>query len=184
MTLDDIGGWFCEQNRRNLDRLIREHQVRSVLEIGSFLGLSAAWFADRVEHVTCIDLWCEPATHDSNNNLVATLRNNNLPTDFYHLFEQNLRAYGVWDKITVIRGNSHDPAIAAQVPAYDLVYIDGDHSPKGCASDLELYADRARCVVCGDDFVAIPEFGVIEAVTHHVRQFMLKVDAPFWWVEK
>ena len=60
-----IGGWFCEQNRTNLDRLIKKHHVKRVLEIGSFLGLSAAWFAQHVEHVTCIDLWREEAIEDS-----------------------------------------------------------------------------------------------------------------------
>ena len=181
-----IAGWFARENRIELGRLICRHQIKTVVEIGSFLGLSAVWFAQRVEHVYCVDTWVETATYESENNLVGTLRRWDLPRDFFPLFRDNVMRSGVWHKITPIRGHSH--YVHAEVPEVDLVYIDGDHSYEGCKRDIELYRDKARVCLCGDDYAERIEsdgtgktkaFGVIEAVND------LLPDAqhvgPFWW---
>jgi hypothetical protein len=181
MKADEIGGWFPDENRQTLEYLIDKYPIRSVLEIGSFLGLSAAWFAQRVEHVTCVDLWIENATARSNNNLVETLQQCGLPRDFFDIFCRNMKAVGVMDKITAIRGNSR--FVADLVPAHDLVYIDADHSLEGCTSDLTLYGPKARFVLCGDDFVDRPEFGVIPAVRQYIPAPHLRTYVPFWWAE-
>ncbi len=51
---EPIPGWFAMENRSELQRLIEKHGVKTVIEVGSFLGLSAVWFAQRVEHVFCL----------------------------------------------------------------------------------------------------------------------------------
>jgi len=184
MSLDEIGGWFPQENRTELERLISQHDIHSVLEIGSFLGLSAAWFASRpgVERVTCVDLWRETATEDSHNNLCATLRRFGIPRDFYRIFVSNMQEFGVWNRIYTVRGNSRD--VHGRVGDHDLVYIDGDHSYAGCLSDLNLYGPKARKVLCGDDFLAQDTFGVIEAVRGYVAPEHLHTNGPFWWTAK
>ena len=181
--MGEIAGWFAPENRERLQMLIDLHQVKTVVEIGSFLGRSAVWFAERVEHVYCVDTWYEGATFESENNLLRTLRTWELPRDFFSIFRDNVMRSGVWNKITPIRG--HSRWVAPQVPVCDLVYIDGDHSYAGCRHDIETYQDKARLVICGDDyaqrvdFVGTPAFGVIEAVTEAFPDH--QHAGPFWW---
>ncbi len=172
-----IAGWFGEEHRRTLTGLIREHQISSVLEVGSFLGLSAVWFAQRVDSVTCIDQWFELATHESENNLVGTLRRWALPRDFFPIFRDNVMRSGLWHKIHPIRGHSH--YVAGEAPFVDLAYIDGDHSYEGCKRDIEIYRQRARKVVCGDDYVEREGFGVIQAVKEAFPNH--QHSGVFWW---
>ncbi len=164
MTLDQIPGWMPQENRDKLTELIREYDIRTVVEIGSFLGLSAGWFAQRVEHVTCVDWWQgSPKT--------------GIPMDCYQQFKRNMEALGVADKITTIRGNSND--VADRVRLADLVYIDGDHSFDGCKRDIELYRSNARRVICGDDYAPREYYQVIEAVTATLPDH--QHYGEFWW---
>lgn len=174
-----IPGWFGDENRRELARLIAEHDVKSVVEVGSFMGLSAVWFAQRVDSVTCVDLWFEPANHETENNLVGTLRRWDLPNDFFPLFRDNVMRSGLWHKIHPVRGNSH--FVHGEVPFVDLAYIDGDHSYEGCKRDVEIYREKARRVICGDDYVVREGFGVIEAVSELLPGH--KSAGSFWWAE-
>jgi hypothetical protein len=187
---EPIPGWFADENREELSAIISHRNIRTVIEVGSFLGLSAVWFAQQVEHVYCIDTWCELATFESENNLVGTLRRWDLPRDFFPIFRDNVMRSGVWHKITPVKGHSH--YVHAEVPVCDLVYLDGDHSYEGCKRDIEIYQDKARVVLCGDDYAQRIEsdgkggqkaaFGVIEAVSE------LLPDAqhvgPFWYWER
>jgi hypothetical protein len=155
------------------------------VEVGSFLGLSAVWFARRVEQVHCVDTWREGATYESDNNLVGTLRRWGYPCpfDFFPIFRENIMRSGVWHKITPIHGGSQH--VIGQVPHADLVYLDAGHRYEEVKSDILLYKERARVILCGDDYVkredidGSPCFGVIEAVNE------LLPDAqhvgPFWW---
>lgn len=179
--IGDIGipGWFAPENQANLARLIAEHEIRSVIEIGSFMGLSAVWFAHRVEQVTCIDRWYEEANYVSDNNLVGTLRRWELPRDFFHIFRENVMRSGVWHKITPIRGNSH--YVHGEAGFADLTYIDGDHTEKGCEMDIRIYRDKTRKIICGDDYVQREGYGVIEAVTKLLPRH--KHDGAFWWCD-
>lgn len=172
-----IAGWFAPENRRTLARLITEHEVSSVVEVGSFMGLSAVWFAQRVERVTCVDAWYEPATYESENNLVGTLRRWELPRDFFALFRDNVMRSGFWHKIHPVRGHSH--YVHGEVAPADLIYVDGDHSYDGCKRDIELYLPKARKLICGDDYSERNGFGVIEAVKELLPSH--QSDGPFWW---
>lgn len=178
--LGDVTGWFPVENREELERLIHEHNVRTVVEVGTFLGLSAIWFAARVERVVCVDRWYEPANAPNGNNLVSTLEAAKLPKDFFDVFRNNVLRAGVQDKIFPIRGDSN--AVHELVEEADLVYIDADHSFEGCSSDIRLYAPKARKVVCGDDYLVWDSFRVIEAVKSIYPEH--KSRGRFWWVVK
>jgi hypothetical protein len=176
-----IPGWFARENREQLGRLIIERDIKSVIEVGSFLGLSAVWFAERVEQVYCIDTWMELATYESDNNLVSTLRRWDLPRDFFPLFRDNVMRSGVWHKICPVKGASQD--VHGEVPVCDLVYLDGNHSYEGCKRDIKIYQDKARACLCGDDFTVRKDFGVIEAVTELLPG--AQHVGPFWyWIRE
>ena len=176
--IEGIPGWFPEEHRTALERIIEEYHVKSVVEVGSFLGLSAVWFARRVDKVTCVDTWFEEANYDSPNNLTGTLRRWEWPRYFFHLFRENVIRAGVWHKIYPVRGRSY--CVHEEVEAADLVYIDADHSYEGCKRDIQLYRSKARKIICGDDYNPnVPEFGVIHAVDELLPQ--RQVSGTFWW---
>jgi len=171
MHVDEIPGWFPPEAREELARLIEKHNIRTVLEIGTCYGLSAGWFAQRVERVTCIDQWHEiPCA--------------GVPANVYDLFRANMAALDVAEKVTVIRGDSHSPDIVAVAPEVDLVYIDGDHTYEGCKADIAAYGPKARFVLCGDDYSTEPPevAGVIRAVDEMVPD--KQTHGRFWWVVK
>ncbi len=172
-----ISGWFAPENRIELDRLIEEHGIETVTEVGSFMGLSAVWFAQRVRQVNCIDTWFEPSNVESQNNLLLTMRRWDIPRDFFFMFRDNVLRSGLWNKILPLRGTSAD--MAEQAPVSDLVYIDGDHSYEGCKRDIELYLPKAQRIICGDDYTDRDGFGVIDAVTEALPQH--KSNGVFWW---
>jgi hypothetical protein len=184
-TMEPIPGWFARENQETLETLIAEHGIRTVVEVGSFLGLSAVWFARRVEQVTCVDTWYEGATYESDNNLVGTFRRWGYPVpfDFFPLFRENVMRSGVWHKITPIKGHSH--FVQDEVPPADLVYIDAGHKYEQVKRDIQIYQDKAIKILCGDDFAERKDidgskcFGVIEAVTELLPG--AQHVGPFWW---
>lgn len=180
---DGIGGWFPDQNRLNLSRLIQEHRVRTVVEVGTFLGLSAAFFAsfDQIESVVCVDPFCEYDTARRWNNLVETLEGYRIPNPFFHLFKENMERLGCWAKIRPVIGLSK--YVSGNVPDADLVYLDGDHSLEGLRSDLALYGPKARKVLCGDDYHLDPKGApFFPGVRQGVDELGgCSSDGPFWW---
>lgn len=178
-------GWFKHQEP--LAALIKQHNVRSVLEVGSFLGESAIWFAQQpgVERVTCIDRWTETATRRTTNNLVEALELNGLPRLFHGMFLMNLANAGVLERVTSLVGDSKDPAVVAAAPVADLVYLDGDHSDAGVLADLQNYGPKAAKVLCGDDYDDNPEFGVRRQVDRLFPGHGVGGDGGhFWWEVK
>lgn len=164
-------GWFDDANRNKLDELIKEFDIKSVVEIGSFLGLSAVWFSERVEKVTCIDKFEEVETQETSNNMVGTLKQLGLPTNFYDIFLENIKDH---KNIDVIKSWSKEGAPLS--PEVDLIYIDGDHTYEGCKSDIELYLPKAKKIICGDDYTdRFP--GVIKAAD----EIGAEHSGPFWW---
>ena len=183
-----IAGWFARENREQLGKLIAEHNIKSVVEIGSFLGLSAVWFAQRVESVHCVDTWYEGATFESENNLVGTLRRWGYPCpyDFFPLFRDNVMRSGYWHKIHPIKG--HSQFVVDEVPFADLIYLDAGHKYEEIKRDIEIYREKAGVILCGDDYTErmesdgtgeTPCFGVIEAVTELLPNH--QYVGPFWW---
>lgn len=173
-----FGGWFGDENKRNLERLIAKHQVRTVAEIGSFLGYSSAWFARRLEKVYCIDKWRAYAESSDDRDLLAICERLHIPLDFYEMWKRNMEAEGVFHKITPLRGYS--VSAAHLLREADLIYIDGDHSMPGCMSDIMNYLPKAKKVICGDDYTN--DFpGVKRAVSELLPAH--QHDGPFWWFE-
>jgi len=173
---EPIDAWLYPELQVKLAELMDQHEVRTVLEIGSCYGCSAIWFAQRVGLlglVGCVDTWDDIPEHGLYN--VASA------------FRENVRDAGMGKAIIPCRGNSHDKRVRdsfALAGRYDLVYLDGDHTYEGVKQDIEMYGPLARKVLCGDDYdVDLPSVaGVIRAVDELVpgRQTV----GRFWWTDK
>lgn len=139
-------GWFPIENQNALLKLIKENNVKTVIEVGSFLGSSAAFFATHCDHVYTIDpfkKWKEGVERGGIDELDEY---------FYDQFDFNMKALGVRDKITAIPVTSVDGAGLFPTLKADLVYIDGTHDYENVKRDIELWLGRANIVICGDDY--------------------------------
>lgn len=144
MDYKDIPGWFHQHTADTLTKLIQEHNVLDVIEIGSFLGKSAAFFASQVWEVTCIDPF--KAWPEGNQNGDSQLAGE----DFYDKFLENTKEY---KNIVVIRLSSvtADYTWSRNIKS-DLVYIDGAHDYDSVKLDIQMFTPRAKKIICGDDY--------------------------------
>lgn len=174
-----IFGWFGSHHEKALDELIKKHNVKTVLEIGSFLGKSTAFFAKRVDKVICVDPFVMWAEGMKNNDAI-----HHGGADFFEQFVSNMKEEGVYEKLDIIRLPSQDAieSVRANYPdGVDLIYIDGAHDLNSVKDDIELYEPWAKKVISGDDFDA-NWFGVVQAVMGYYSG-RVQLAGNFWFVE-
>jgi predicted O-methyltransferase YrrM len=141
----NIPGWFPTTNQETLEKLISEHNIETVIEIGSFVGLSTVFFAERVKKVYAVDPFD------------AITRINYLHGEMkvaaekqYENFLENTKGF---DNIEVLQMTSEKAAdhLSMFLEA-DLIYIDGSHEYKDVKKDIEMWFPRAVKILCGDDY--------------------------------
>lgn len=155
----DLSGWLPVGNARLLRQLIREHDVRTVLEIGSFCGLSTLLFALNCEKVTTIDTFAGDPT-DAVFSIPPVLAR---VARQRAILDGNLEAFGVLDKVEVLTGKSHDVLDTLAGRSFDLVYIDGAHDFETVYGDILRALPMATKVLTGDDYSTL-WVGVRQAV--------------------
>lgn len=146
-TRQDIRGWFSKPNEDALASLIKGYNIKTVIEIGSFLGASTAFFAENCEKVICIDpfkMWDDFITDGQ--------PRGDLPDDFFPLFWRNMELLDLTDKVephvmTSFEAASDMPSLRA-----DLIYIDAAHDEKSVTEDIKMWLPRANKIICGDDY--------------------------------
>jgi predicted O-methyltransferase YrrM len=179
MAHDGYAGTMPAPHAGDLDYLIDRCGVKSVVEIGSFLGTSATFFAKHyvIDWVVCIDPgrvvqdWWAPQVLEAG-----------LPLDYEPLFRRNVEMEGCSGKVSLLRGIS--AAVVDQAPVADMVYIDGDHTYEGCHSDIRLYLPKAGKVICGDDFHYDPEGNAYFPGVHQAVEELLpgfEFSPRIWW---
>lgn len=111
------GGGTHEANKVNgLIDLVSDLKPSKVLEIGSHKGVSTEVFLLLSDHVTVIDPW----------------------QDSPKAYEEFLSRTSRYSNLSIIKGYS--PQDLDQVPdqSFDLIYIDGVHSPPNVADDITV----------------------------------------------
>lgn len=174
-----IESHLTHRERVELCRLAARAGVTTVVEIGSYLGASAAAFgaglaraANQRARIYCIDTWNNDAMSEGQRDTMES-------------FLENTRPYR--SVIVPTRGWSTEvaPSIAAAAGQIDLLFIDGDHSFKGCLADWQAYVPLLRpgARVAFHD-VGWAE-GVQQVIARHVRpRVKREVRLPnLWWGE-
>jgi Methyltransferase domain len=171
--VSEVPGWFPQENQITLLELIYKHHIQTVIEIGSFLGKSAVFFARWCRWVGCVDPFVLPKTGNEGEIYVleqvrADHRN------FFRDFQENTAGLrGIHPYV----GTSE--TWAPRLRPVDLVYIDGEHSYGSVRRDIDLYLPKAKFVICGDDYTHAP--GVRKAVDELLPGRLTM--GPFWWWE-
>lgn len=179
---NEIFGWFPSESQTTMDKLIKDHDIKTVIEIGCFLGKSTAFIAKRVDKVLAIDPFVKWEDIDRPNGDVEKYGGD----DFFDKFWENMEAEGVDTKITTIRSKSFDARFDAKgefPKGADLVYVDGLHDYQSVTVDLAMYYPMANKIICGDDYDENWP-GVKEAVDSFFDgKAKVHVEGRIWWVE-
>lgn len=128
-----IGGYLMQQHPGEFAELVQAlhgRPIRSYLQVGSAAGGAERFLCEQlgIRELTIIDMGDHPQ--------FSTWENQNRPA---------LLNLGV--SVTEHIGNSHDEAAAEFLTGqgkFDLVGIDGDHTPAGVRMDWELVAPSLR----------------------------------------
>ncbi len=95
------------------------------------------------------------------------------------------------DKLEWIERPSRQAAPLIKNGELDFVYIDGDHTTKGTASDIELYLPKVKIggLICGDNWEFLPVRKAVTAFAE-IRQeplfkdFNRDTNCIDWWLTK
>jgi hypothetical protein len=175
--------WGWNGDRPIFPALVQDIKPKLVIEVGSWMGLSAANLAQSCQHlgldtaVICIDTWLGSKEHWRDPDLLKHLELKNGYPDFYKRFLTNMVNSEVGDRVVPLPMPSQIGASYLkdfpEVRA-ELIYIDGSHDEKDVYDDLSAYWDilAPGGVVFGDDWPW-------DSVANAVKGFCAGVGVPY-----
>ena len=168
-----IHSHLTSRERYQLFKLARSK--KQILEIGSYVGASAACFgaaqdASEASRIYCIDTWQNDAMTEGKK-------------DTYQEFLKNTSLYSKW--IVPVRGFSTAVVedVRRQTTTLDLLFIDGDHSYEGAKADWDSY----RSFLKSGSIVVFHDYGWAEGVQRVIEEDAKPVVSSFnnlpnmWW---
>ncbi len=171
--------WFSDDETRGHLRFFKmliPTQPRTIVELGSFLGRSAAgWLKIFPEaHVIAIDSWLESFVLKTTPPLPGLLP---LPTFQVNLWDQQSRVTAI--RKTSVEGlqTLHDFQVTP-----DVIYVDADHSVEAVIADVSQCLDlfpKARLI--GDDWNR-PSVQAGMARVSAERGFRFAACRNVWWI--
>ena len=141
---NNIAGWFPDSNQKTLAKLIKDHDIKTVIEIGSFVGLSTVFFAERCEHVIAIEPFNALQNCDYLNDEMKKIAENQRAE-----YDKNTAGF---KNIDTIASTSKQANRLPYFPDADLIYIDGSHKYEDVLEDIQIWLPKAKIVICGDDY--------------------------------
>jgi predicted O-methyltransferase YrrM len=163
----DLGeNWFTNEKllTKTLDKYFKKDTPLHFLEIGSWKGRSAIWFLENyLKHkdskLYCVDTWDMSNWNDFNQEKVQLEANSarikELKLDsLYEQFLFNIQSKGFKDKCIPVKKKSVLALAEFEDNFFDFIYIDGDHSEKGCYEDLTAAWPKVKegGIMFGDDW--------------------------------
>ncbi len=171
-------GFFSEDNRQMLDKIIADIKPMRVVEVGTWCGLSAAHMARAVKpwggHVFCVDIWKPVGQVGQYAGIIPHP---------YKQFLSNVIHWGLTDDITPMRMTSLEASEVYPEDGADLIYIDADHGYESTQADILAWWKclRKGGVMCGDD---IQWGGVREGILKACEKIgaeLLESTMPHFW---
>lgn len=128
ISVDGVVGWLIPGDVDYLNAAALELPPNpAILEIGSWMGLSATIFVRTREDATvhCVDTWQGGPEHAG----MAELG------DLYETFKKNVAPFG--ERVVAYRMTSLEATSLLRGRQFDLVFVDGEHTEHGALTDLE-----------------------------------------------
>lgn len=170
-------GWFC--NGEQIESLIKTHPIRTIIEVGSWLGCSTRFMASLLPEggkVYAVDHWLGSPEHQPG----QYAHHSSLPI-LYEQFLSNVIHSKLTHVIVPIRLPSLEAALDPSLPLADLIYIDAGHDPESVYADLKAWYPRVRKggVLCGDDWTWDSVRIAVEIFAEK-KQLKIQSDGNFW----
>lgn len=180
----DPQGWYA--NTQEMANLLQSRPVKTVIEVGSWLGSSTRHIASVLPtgaKVYAIDHWLGSEEHQPGGSAYYTA----LPY-LYQQFLSNVIHANLTDKIIPLRMTSLEAAqylsINLDTPA-DIVYLDASHDTISVYNDMCAWYPfvEGHGILCGDDWTWK---SVRKAVKKFAEKKHLKVHSSgnFWYLTK
>ncbi len=147
LKFDPSGYFACEGP---LDTIFRSHDIKTVVELGSWAGASTRFFGFRVGKegtVYAVDHWLGTPGH------LGEQTDSRLP-HIYQLFLSNIRDMGLSDRIVPLRMSTEEAAKALRHIQADLVYVDASRDTNQVYQDIMTWYAHLNedGVMCGTEW--------------------------------
>lgn len=167
----DPQGWFS--NDKQLSECLRNNEIETVIEVGSWLGSSTRFIAELLpDHgkVYAIDTWQGSSEHADDPRIPL----------LYQLFLSNVKHKGLTHKIVPIRMYSLEAAKALNIKA-DLIYIDASHDTQSVIDDINAWFPHLKKngIMCGDDWLWPSVSKAVERIANE-RNLSIYASGNFW----
>jgi len=139
----EIHGWMHPHELQWL--FDKASRMTSVIEIGSWRGRSTHALLSGCPG----DVWAVDHFQGSRGEL-GSCHADALTHDIQGEFRANLKKFG--DRLHVMPMESEEAAKLFGEGEFDMVFIDGSHIEADVRRDLELWAPKARKLICGHDW--------------------------------
>lgn len=156
-----------------LAKLINDHKFTSYAEIGVWKGETIRYLLKNcksLERVYCIDDY----------------KDNNRYFSLCEMDEARQIAKSLCDnpKVKFFYSSSEEASKEIKDETLDIVFIDAEHTYKGCSSDIRYWYPKIKKggIICGHDY-SIGFMGVVEAVSEKFYPINLEYDYV-WWILK
>jgi predicted O-methyltransferase YrrM len=168
-----IQGWLTDEEGEDLANLAIN---KVCCEVGSLYGLSSYCIASTAFSLICVDTF----KSDSNGCTQDCDAEAN-----YAKFCHNVNRF---KNIIVIKDTSYKAAKRLQNDWFDFIFIDGDHSLKGCSQDIREYYPKIKSgglMIFHDYCYQFKD--VCQAVDKFVQKYnlvLMKGEGNLIWIQK
>lgn len=178
---EDNFGWYAQSNAQEIERLIAKYDVKTVVEIGSWVGGGSTRHIGNIlkkkqGKLYAVDTWLGSEEHQEGQSCYMPIL-----SYVYQQFLSNMIHWDLTDVVIPCRMKSLEAAKALNVKP-DLVYVDGEHSTKAVYEDLVAWYPLLGTggIICGDDWGCFPSVRVAVEKFASEKGFVIYINDNFW----
>ena len=176
-------GYFNPANEKKLREIITSKPIKTVIEVGTWLGASARFMASLLPadgKLYAVDHFLGSAEI-----LLESHPDRNKVATMYQQFLSNVIHTNLTHKIIPVRMSSLEAAQALNVHA-DLIYIDASHDEESVYNDILAWYPKLNLhgVMCGDDYGGGGDQLPIKRAVHRAATALgvnVKVAGGWFW---
>ena len=133
LHVEQFQGWQNETQIMLLHCIAMQHPGARLLEIGAYKGRSISAFCtgDNNLRIVCVDTF-------------KSHHQNDTKEDTQFAFLENLTFFNHPERVFPLRCSSEQASEILKDEAFDLIFVDGDHSADGVRSDIVNYFPKLR----------------------------------------
>ena len=149
---EEIDGYFYSQTAYDW---ALEHCSGTFVEIGSLLGRSTAYLAQRLKEegrnisFFAVDTWNGSAGADQRSDDILIEK---YGTDWFDAFLENMQRCGVAEYVIPLRMTSLQAATLFANNSIDWLFLDAAHNYESVCEDLHAWYPKVKGVMAGDDY--------------------------------